>query len=259
MVAGINAARHARGEEDVLFPRSESFIGVMIDDLVTKGVEDPYRMLTARSEHRLLLRHDNADQRLTPLARSIGLCSEERWGRFSEKQERVESGLGWLKDNAVGSGSNPELERMGLGPVSNKTTLFDLLRRPDASLQDVVALANSVGLGGIPVLGSAGEIDAPVGVQLELAAKYDGYLQIQSRGVARVQKLESLRIPLAFDYERLPGLSFETVDKLTRIKPLTLGQASRVPGVRPSDIALLVGHLRSWAESNKEPALPPGP
>lgn len=246
IVAGINAARHAIGEPPVEFARDQSFIGVMVDDLVTKGVEDPYRMLTARAEHRLLLRHDNADLRLTPLAREIGLCDDRRWERFQRKQENIERGLAWLQTSTVGSSSNAKLESLGHGPVANRTSLFELMKRPEFGLRDAEHLAGCFCVTSNSQPDS--KEDREVREQLELAAKYDGYLQQQARNAERQRKLDAFKIPGTFDYRGLKGLSFETIDKLSRVRPTTIGQASRVPGVRPTDIALLIGHLRARTE-----------
>jgi len=271
IVAGINAAQFAFGEVPVEFPRDNSFIGVMVDDLVTKGVEDPYRMLTARAEHRLLLRHDNADQRLTPLSRTIGLCSDRRWERFEKKMAEVESGLSYLQETKVGSRHSPVLEQMGHGPVANTTSLFELMKRPEFGLEDALRLAQNCspsveeGGGGVgeqsPRMTTCTPQPLPskvehwswvedVRVQLELAAKYDGYIQQQSRNAERQRKLDAMRIPEEFPYSELKGLSYETTEKLSRLRPGTIGQASRVPGVRPSDIALLIGHLRARAQNS---------
>lgn len=249
IVAGINAARYAREEEEVLFTRDGSFLGVMLDDLVTKGVEDPYRMLTARAEHRLLLRHDNADRRLTPVAREIGLCDDVRWARFSDKVDRIERASNALENGFVSPANDEAMERLEFTPVRNRTSLFELMKRPEISLRDAVRLANELGI-------DLGDSDDLQGVsnpeprqqevlqQIELAAKYDGYLQIQQRSAEKTRKLDAMKIPVSFDYSRMKGLSYESIEKLTRIKPTTVGQASRVPGVRPSDIALLIGHIR---------------
>jgi tRNA uridine 5-carboxymethylaminomethyl modification enzyme len=241
IVAGINASRFALDEAPVEFPRDGSFLGVMVDDLTTKGVEDPYRMLTARAEHRLLLRHDNADQRLTPLARSVGLCSEARWERFSRKMEGIEAGLGLLRGTSVGAAHNSLLESLGHGPVSNRASLFELMRRPEFGLADVERLSDLASDFDLSPLRSESN---EVRDQLELAAKYDGYLQQQARNAERQRKLDGLRIPAEFEYERLKGLSYESKEKLGRLRPATVGQASRVPGIRPTDIALLIGHLK---------------
>jgi tRNA uridine 5-carboxymethylaminomethyl modification enzyme len=239
IVAGINAAHYACGLAPVDFPRDNSFIGVMIDDLVTKGVDDPYRMLTARAEHRLLLRHDNADTRLTPLSQSIGLCSEHRWRRFSAKQECIEQGLRVLQNTFVMPAHSDRLEDAGLSLIASKVSLFDLMKRPEVDLDKIIALAQTCG---IPL-----ELpdDPAAREQVELAAIYDGYLKQQQRLVDQTRKLDDLHIPSAFSFEHMKGLSYESREKLTRVRPTTVGQASRVPGVRPSDIALLIGHLRA--------------
>ncbi len=239
IVAGINAARFARDDESVTFPRDGSFIGVMVDDLVTKGVEDPYRMLTARAEHRLLLRHDNADQRLTPIARAVGLCDDVRWERFDQKRTNIESGREWLDRTTIHPGQIEILRELEVGPVRNRMSLFELLRRPEVALDDAERVALALGLEEPPDVS-----DREVRQQLELAAKFDGYLQIQQREADRQRAMERLVIPGDFDYQTVRSLSYETIEKLTRIKPETIGQASRVPGVRPVDVALLIGHLR---------------
>jgi tRNA uridine 5-carboxymethylaminomethyl modification enzyme len=238
IVAGINAARFALGEPEVVFGRDSSFIGVMIDDLVTKGVEDPYRMLTARAEHRLLLRSDNADQRLTPTARELGLCSEERWERFTSKMASVDEGLACLRSRFVSPVHDTLLAEHGWPTVDNRTSLFDLLKRPSFSVSDALVLASLIGE---PIVMP----EHPDAVeQIELAGKYDGYIVMQRRLAKKARLLDGLKIPVRFDYEAMKGLSYETKEKLSRIRPTTVGQASRVPGVRPSDIALLIGHIR---------------
>jgi tRNA uridine 5-carboxymethylaminomethyl modification enzyme len=245
IVAGINAARFAREEDEVVFTRDQSFIGVMLDDLVTKGVEDPYRMLTARAEHRLLLRHDNADQRLTPLSKSLGLCTEQRWLRFSEKSERIAAGFSVLLNTHVSPAHNETLEKLEFTLVKDKVSLFELMKRPEVSLKDALHLAHVLDLPvGNALFESDNALQMQVLEQLDLAAKYDGYLQIQGRAAEKVKKLDGMKIPAAFDYAGMKGLSYETVEKLARVKPTSVGQASRVPGVRPSDIALLIGFLR---------------
>ncbi|HTQ11040.1 MAG TPA: FAD-dependent oxidoreductase, partial [Fimbriimonadaceae bacterium] len=264
IVAGINAARHALGESSVDFPRDNSFIGVMVDDLVTKGVEDPYRMLTARSEHRLILRHDNADARLTPQARETGLCSDERWERFEAKQHEIGRGLAILKETFLYAADSPALEELGEAPIANKMSLFDLMKRPQMTLDKLVATASR--LSGVapnaqrpnapapprptpptpttslqPIIGMPRDIRE----QIELAAMYDGYIQRQQRLADQARRLDEFRIPSGWDWQRMKGLSYESREKLGRVRPTTVGQASRVPGVRPADIALLIGHLRA--------------
>lgn len=238
IVAGINAARFAQNEPPVDFPRNESFIGVMVDDLVTKGVDDPYRMLTARAEHRLLLRHDNADARLTPLGRSAGLVDDARWVRFERKQEAIATGRHALETHAVVPAHNDVLADFRTSTVDNRVSLFDLLRRPEVSLEDVLSIARRTGVGDWT-------FESEVAEQLALAGKYSGYIERQERLAESQRRLETMRIPAAFDFATLAGLSYESREKLGRLRPATVGQASRVPGVRPADIALLIGHLKA--------------
>lgn len=242
IVAGINAARWANDEEAVIFGRDQAFLGVMIDDLVVKGVDDPYRMLTARAEHRLLLRHDNADQRLTPIARAIGLCSEERWARFQTKMDRIQESESFLRSESISSKNNGLLEEMGHPPVLNRVSLFEMMKRPKFGLSDARELCDK-----LDIEWNVDDCQSGLGLevrdQIELAAKYDGYLQIQERVVAKQRKLDDVSIPGSFDYQAAKGLSYESIEKLSRVRPSTLGQASRIPGMRPSDILLLVGLL----------------
>ncbi len=249
LVAGINAARWARDEEPVVIGRDEAFIGVMVDDLTTKGAEDPYRMLTARSEYRLLLRPDNADERLTPLAMRLGLASEERARRFEAKREAVARGRAALQGAFVTEGDDRALVRCGLSEVRGKTALWDLLRRPEVGLDAVERLANALGLlreGDLPERGAPGAVGAGARERLAIEAIYQGYLRRQEAEVAQARRLESVRIPDGLDYRQLRGLSHESAEKLSRIRPLTVGQAGRIPGVRPADVALLIGWLGAW-------------
>lgn len=243
IVAGINAARYARNESPITFGRDQAFLGVMIDDLVTKGVEDPYRMLTARAEHRLILRHDNADQRLTPIARELGLADDTRWQRFEAKMSRVDDGLDQLRTFEVAGRHNNVLADLGHTPVTNKMTMFDLLKRPGFCLNHARELAIAVDT---PLEGVFAENPDHVREaldQVELTAKYDGYLQIQERVAGQQRKLDDIRIPDDLRYDALNGISYETIEKLSRLRPSNLGQASRIPGIRPTDIALLAGIL----------------
>lgn len=238
IVAGINAARFAREEAPLTFARDNSFIGVMIDDLVTKGVEDPYRMLTARAEHRLLLRHDNADARLTPLAKELGLCSEARWSRFAEKQSRIEQGVESLITHAVLPTHNPILADYKSASVDGRLSFVDLLKRPEMRLTTLEEIARRAGI-------DLAITDEPCArEQIELMGMYDGYIQRQRKMADQTARLDAMPIPAEFDFARLPGLSYESREKMTRIRPQTVGQASRIPGVRPSDVALMIGCLR---------------
>ena len=244
ILAGINAARFAQNESPIDFPRTNSFIGVMVDDLTTKGVEDPYRMLTARAEHRLLLRHDNADERLTPISRQVGLCSDERWQRFEEKQEQIAKGIYDLSNAYVSPAHEAELAELNLAPAKDKISIYDLMRRPDVSLSVALQVAEK----------TSQPIDMPTNreavEQIELRAIYSGYVVQQERMVKQAAKMDDVKIPSDWDYEAVNGLSYESREKLGRIRPVSIGQASRIPGVRPTDIALLVGHLKGKMGAN---------
>jgi len=247
MVAGINAARFATDESEIIFPRDNSFIGVMIDDLVTKGVEDPYRMLTARAEHRLVLRHDNADQRLTPISMELGIASETRRARFERKMELLTKTRERLDTTYITQTQNDKLVELEMPTVRNRASLFELLKRPGMSLDYLQDRSAELGLdlSDLPEkTEDFGSISRQVREQVEISAVYDGYLKKQLDEVAQAQRLEGLPIPASFDFHALRGLSYESQEKLTRVQPATVGQASRVPGVRPADIALLIGHLR---------------
>jgi tRNA uridine 5-carboxymethylaminomethyl modification enzyme len=251
IVAGINAARRAQKEPDVVLTRDNSFIGVMLDDLVTKGVDDPYRMLTARSEYRLVLRNDNGDLRLTPLGRELGVVTDDRWQRFQEKRseiDRVSASYGAL---SVSTKDNDVLAGMGYAPVRTKTSLLDLLRRPGVEYKDVEEVAAYLN-GGTEDPRQKTRLQKEAARQVEITAKYGGYLQRQQSQIEQQSRFQHMPIPSDFDYSKIKGMSFETIEKLTRGMPRTIGQASRISGIRPTDIAILIGWLRrSAVHSNR--------
>jgi tRNA uridine 5-carboxymethylaminomethyl modification enzyme len=263
IVAGINAARKVRNEEAVIFPRAESFIGVMIDDLVTKGVEDPYRMLTARAEHRLLLRHDNADQRLTPTAIEMGTACEERQARFERKVAMIQKGRETLETSYVLQKQNEALEAKGMAGVKGRASLWDLMKRPGFELDDAELLAQELGIEVSLPSNTAkaeehfGDIDLTARAQLAIQSVYGGYLKKQEEEAELATRMESLAIPADFDFKTVNGFSYESLEKMSRIQPLTVGQASRIPGVRPTDIALLIGHLKHKERAKQAPAASP--
>jgi len=231
LVAGLNAARHLGGQPPVHFPRQGSYIGTMIDDLVTKDLREPYRVLTSRSEYRLVLRGDNADQRLTPLGRELGLVDDRRWQIFSEKQAAITAETRRLETVRL-KASDPAaaaVEAETGAPIKGSITLADLLRRPGIHARDLVrhGLADS-------------ELPIEVGEAAEITIKYSGYLARQQQQIDRQKKQEHRPIPATIDYASLATLSREAREKLALRQPLTLGQAARLPGVSPADITALM-------------------
>ena len=233
LVAGINAALWVQGREPMVLDRHTGYIGVLIDDLITKGVQDPYRMLTARAEFRLALRHDNADLRLTPLGRQVGLVDNTRWERFCAKREAIQRETRRLHETILTGKHNPLLQEHNLAPIDAPTSLYDLLRRPEVTYSTLVELMRW-----------DESASRDVAEQIELAAKYEGFLRRQQQQVVEHQRLEGLLIPEDTDYATIRGLSHEGREKLARVRPRSVGQASRIPGVRPSDIAALLIYLK---------------
>lgn len=241
IMAGINAARSVQGKDPVVLERSQAYIGVMIDDLVTKGTNEPYRLLTSRAEYRLLLRHDNADVRLTPLGYEIGLISEERYRKFLDKKRRIEEEIERLK--AVRIRPDDEtvalFERHGITPPSQPIDGVSLLRRPEVSYAFVELVAP-------PPYALTDEMKERV----EIEIKYAGYIEKQLQQVRQMSKLEKKKIPEDLDYASIHGLSNEARQKLAQIRPVSIGQASRISGVSPADISVLLVYLES---RRKEP------
>ncbi|MCL6619260.1 MAG: tRNA uridine-5-carboxymethylaminomethyl(34) synthesis enzyme MnmG [Thermomonas hydrothermalis] len=235
LLAGINAARYVRQQPAWTLRRDEAYLGVLVDDLITHGTNEPYRMFTSRAEYRLQLRQDNADLRLTPAGRALGLVDDHRWARFCRKQEAIErerarlAALWAAPNNALGAA----LERqLGLS-VSHETCVLDLLRRPELDYATLMT---------VPALGP-GVDDPDVAEQVEIDSKYAGYLQRQREEIARQQRHEATPIPDGFDYSQVRGLSAEVLQKLQQVRPQTVGQAQRIPGVTPAAISLLLVHL----------------
>jgi tRNA uridine 5-carboxymethylaminomethyl modification enzyme len=236
LVAGVNAARLARGEAPWLPRRDECYIGVMIDDLITQGTQEPYRMFTSRAEYRLQLREDNADLRLTPTGRELGLVDDERWRAFSAKREAVEAERQRLRDIRVapGNGLAAALEASLGVAISRECRALNLLQRPQIGYAQLVAVD---GFG-------PSVADARVAEQIEVQSRYQGYLGRQQEDIERRRRHEDTAIPAAFDYGRVRGLSSEVREKLERVRPDTIGQAARIPGMTPAAISLLLIHLR---------------
>ena len=231
LVAGMNAALKIKGREQVVLDRASSYIGTLIDDLVTKGVEDPYRMMTSRSEYRLVLRQDNADERLTPLGREIGLISDSRWNRFVEKQELKRKELNRLKKTSLPPTKelNEILVSRETSPVETGIRLLELLKRPQV---DYACLA--------PVDTTRPDLDPNIFEQVEVEIKYEGYIRRQKSQIDEMRRLEGKRLPKELDYQEIHGISSEAQEKLNRVRPGNIGQASRISGVSPADISVLL-------------------
>jgi tRNA uridine 5-carboxymethylaminomethyl modification enzyme len=243
IIAGINAAMFIRGEEPLVLKRSDAYIGVLIDDLVTKGTQEPYRIMTSRAEYRLLLRQDNADLRLTELGRRVGLVSDARYARFTAKKQAIAEAMELLRTTKI----NPNRETLdklhaaGLADIRTTTPLYDLLRRTGVTytmLQQAFDL---------PVL------DEEVRRQVEISIVYEGYIEKQLEQVARMEKLENKLLPEDIDYRSVPSLRDEAREKLAAIRPRSVGQAGRISGVSPADVSVLLVYLeqhRRMEEAN---------
>ncbi len=249
LVAGINAARQAQGREPVVFERQQSYIGTLIDDIVTKGTLDPYRMMTSRSEYRLYLRQDNADERLTPLGRELGLVDDDRFALFCKRLEEKENEIKRLKTTRVlPQSARALLEEKGMATLHTAVSALELLKRPQLGYKDVACLA------GAPP--NAEEPDDFVCEKIETEVKYAGYIAKQEQRVKAARKMESMQIPVDFSYQALTGVSMEAREKLAMVRPLSLGQASRISGVSPSDISALVLALKLARANAKKEAAP---
>ena len=224
LIAGINAAQKVRGEEPLRLSRSQAYIGVLIDDLVTKGVDEPYRMLTSRAEHRVLLRHDNADTRLTPAGRAIGLVDDRAWDAFEERQAAIDAGIAFAERTRIAAGRIKEQQ------FEAGATLADAIRRPSLEFGDIADRFE-------PPLASA------IGERVTIELKVAGYVRRQELAVERAAKAERVVIPDGFDYAEISALSREAREKLAAQRPRTLGAAGRIPGVTPADVAI-VGSVR---------------
>lgn len=243
LLAGANAALYAQGKEAWCPARDEAYLGVLVDDLITRGVTEPYRMFTSRAEYRLQLREDNADMRLTEIGRRLGLVDDARWAAFSEKLEAVSREQERLKKTFV-QPANIAPEKMTAlfaKPLEHEYSLFELLRRPEVSYQDVLSLSAD----------GLGEVAPEVREQVEIAAKYQGYIDRQTEEVARSKGQENTSLPSDLDYREIHGLPIEAQQKLNAQKPETIGQASRISGITPAAISLLLVYLKRQSRAKK--------
>ena len=235
-VAGVNAARKVQGKEPFVLDRASSYIGTLIDDLITKGASDPYRMMTSRSEYRLVLRQDNADERLTPLGRELGLISDRRWEKFQRKQEQKQAELKRVQKTTLPPAQelNHILVSRGTSPLTTGAKLADLLKRPQITYEDLE-----------PVDKDRPQYSTAVFEAVEIELKYEGYIKRQRADIEEARRLERKRLPQDVDYSAIQGLRLEAGEKLNKVKPENIGQAGRISGVSPADISVLLIWLAS--------------
>jgi len=238
IIAGINAACRAQQKEPLLLGRDQAYIGVMIDDLTTQPTREPYRMFTSRSEYRLLLREDNADQRLTPAGRSVGLVADQRWHQYEVKQKGFSEGLTTLGRVRISASQKENVALFSLGNLTQSISLTELLRRPEIMIEQLLPLAKELSA-----------LDADVLEQIEIAVKYEGYIERQNQQIVRMSSLEGECLSPSIDYAAISGLSQEVKERLLEVRPETLGQASRIQGVTPAAIAVLSVYLKRWKKA----------
>ncbi len=240
LMAGINASLKIEGKEPFILGRNEAYIGVLIDDLTTRGTKEPYRMLTSRAEYRLLLRHDNADIRLCKYGYELGLISQEKYNKYQKKQEKINELMEYLKNNKIVTSENNLLKKLDTALINDGITIYDLIKRPEISINKLIQLNK------IPNIYSQEIIE-----QVEIIIKYEGYIKKALKEVEKMKELENIKIPKDINYDNVINIANEAKEKLKKVCPLSLGQASRISGVNPSDIAMLSVYLKKETKKNE--------
>ncbi len=243
MIAGINAALKARGEEPFILERSQAYIGLLIDDLVTKGIDEPYRMFTSRAEHRLLLRSDNAELRLSPLGKRLGLIPERLYQKIEEKESSAKKLIDILNKNKISPNANINnwLKHKKSQPINNNMKLSDILKRPEIKLTDISELYPEIN-----------NYNDGIASLVETEIKYEGYINRQLEKANQQHKLDEIMIPEDIDYFKYTGISYQAREKLSTIRPRSIGQAARISGVSPADISVLQIYLEQKKRSDSE-------
>jgi tRNA uridine 5-carboxymethylaminomethyl modification enzyme len=240
LMAGINASRKIKGKDDFILSRSEAYIGVLIDDLITKGTKEPYRMFTSRAEYRILLRQDNADLRLSPLGHAIGLLDDESMNKVELKKQGVSDFKVKLKNIGVTpSDANPILAELGSAEINQQVKFSSLITRPLVGLDQLRKMNADLDL----LITEFESIHSDIPIQTEIQLKYDGYIQREEEMASKMNRLDDLKIPIDIDYKELKSISLEALEKFIAVKPSTIGQASRISGISPSDISVLLIYL----------------
>ena len=253
LIAGINAARKIQGKDPVVLSRNEAYIGVLIDDIILKSTQEPYRMMTSRAEYRLLLRQDNADYRLTELGHSIGLITDSRYKKFRDKWDNIEREIKRIKETKINDveRTNIYLEGRGLSTLSGRVSLVDLLKRSEITYEDILNIEEINGIDNRKEYGIERKLTNVERRQVETIIKFEGYIKMQEKQIEKMKKMEKKQIPEDFDYDKVKGLRLEALEKLKKFLPVNIRQANLISGVSPADITVLLLYLETYGKNNK--------